>query len=125
MGHAVEHLEAQQGVIEDELGGPLANQYRMLVAQFRRCVERFPCWRELASSAKADPLPTGTEAAQAVPAARALAAALATEEAGAVVDPGVSEALRGLADAAENSETNPAARGTSRFRFGLVRPQDS
>jgi hypothetical protein len=113
MGHAVEHLEAQHGVIEDELGAQLSNEYRVLVAQFRRCVEKFPCWRELVSGANADPLPFD-QAEHAVPAARALAAALKTDEAGAVVDPSVAEALTALADAASKAAT-PAEKGLLDF----------
>jgi hypothetical protein len=116
MGHAVEHLEAQQDVIEDELGGALANRYRVLMVQFRRCVEKFPCWRELVSGANADPLPAD-QAEQAVPTARALAAALATDEAGAVVDPSVAEALTDLADAAAEATT---AAERSLFDFDLM-----
>ncbi len=113
MGHAVEHLEAQQDVIQDELGGALANQYGVLVEQFQRCMVKFPCWRELVSGANASPLPAD-QAEHAVPVARALAAALATEAAGAVVDPSVVEALTGLADAAAMA-TSPAEKGLLDF----------
>ena len=100
MGHAVERLGALQPVADEELPDALRVQYRTLVDQFRRLVERFPAWRALTSKAEAEPL-TEEQAEQAVPVARELAAALSTEAAGEVVDADIPNALSGLADAAE------------------------
>ena len=103
MGHAVEHLEALQPVSDEELPEALRVQYRTLVGQFRRLVERFPDWRALSSKAAAEPL-TEEQARQAVPAARELAAALATEAAAELADPEIVGALSDLTDAADTAE---------------------
>jgi hypothetical protein len=115
MGHAVEHLEALQPVLDEELPHALRVQYRTLVGQFRRLVERFPAWRALTLKAQGEPL-TREQAQQAVPVARELAAALSTEAAADVADTEIADALTGLADATE------AASGAERvlLDFDLV-----
>ena len=100
MGHAVEHLEALQPVLDEEVPDALRVQYRTLVGQFRRLVERFPAWRALTLSAEGEPL-TEEQARQAVPVARELAAALSTEAAAEVADTEIGDALSDLAGAAE------------------------